>query len=313
VSDTTQNAAADRADPHIERGDLLTEQRLPESRNLDAMSAAEIVAVMNAQDRVAAEAVARIAADVARAADIVAERFARGGRLIYAGAGTSGRLGVLDASECPPTFGVPPGMVVGLIAGGPEAVFKAREGAEDSADGGAVMIAENDVTAADVVCGIAAGGTTPFVRGALEEARRRGAATLFLTCVRPFPGEPAVDVAMRPLTGPEVLTGSTRLTAGTATKLGLNQITTTAMVRLGKCYENWMVDLRVTNAKLRDRAERIVMAIAGATREQAAAALIAAGDDVKAAIVLHRSGCTADVARERLAASKGRLRGALTG
>ncbi|HEX8339433.1 MAG TPA: N-acetylmuramic acid 6-phosphate etherase [Tepidisphaeraceae bacterium] len=310
MSDAATPGSAD--DPRRgNRGDMLTERRLAESQALDRMSAGEIVAVMNAQDAVAVAAVAAIAADVARAVEIVAERLARGGRLIYAGAGTSGRLGVLDASECPPTFGVPAGVVVGLIAGGPEAVFKAREGAEDSANGGAAMIAESDVTEADTVCGIAAGGTTPFVAGALAEARRRGAATLFLTCVRAFDGEPAADVVLRPLTGAEVLTGSTRLKAGTATKLVLNQLSTAAMVRLGKCYENWMVDLRVTNAKLRERAERIVMAVSGATREQAAALLAATGDEVKTAVVAHRFGCPPAQAREKLAAASGRLRDAL--
>ena len=299
------------AAPSIDRSGLLTEQRLAASRDLDQMSTEQIVALMNTQDAVAQAAVAAIASDVARAAEMIAERFARGGRLLYAGAGTSGRLGVLDASECPPTFGVAPTMVLGLIAGGPEAVFRSREGAEDSAEGGAATIAENKVDGNDTVCGIAAGGTTPFVRGALLEARQRGAATIFLTCVAPFPGEPPADIVLRPLVGPEVLTGSTRLKAGTATKLVLNQLTTTAMVRLGKCYENWMVDLRITNAKLRDRGERIIMAIAYVTRERAAILLLDAGDDVKRAIVMGRFGCDRDAAGARLANARGQLRAAL--
>ncbi|MEL7237438.1 MAG: N-acetylmuramic acid 6-phosphate etherase, partial [Planctomycetota bacterium] len=224
-----------------DRTDLLTERRLPASMRLDTMSAGEIVAVMNEQDQVAQQAVVAIADHVSDAADRIAMAFREGGRLLYFGAGTSGRLGVLDASECPPTFRSDPTQVQGIIAGGREAMFAAQEGAEDSREDGAKAVADLDVGQRDVVCGIAAGGTTPFVHGALAAAKSAGATTLFLTCVQASDRDPPardVDVWLRPLVGPEVLTGSTRLKAGTATKLVLNQLTTTAMVRLGKCYEN---------------------------------------------------------------------------
>ncbi|HEX8324028.1 MAG TPA: N-acetylmuramic acid 6-phosphate etherase [Tepidisphaeraceae bacterium] len=296
-----------------DRSQFLTERRLPESVGLDAMDSVAIVALMNAQDRLAVEAVARAAGDVAAAADLIAERLGRGGRLIYAGAGSSGRLGVLDASECPPTFRSDPEQVIGIIAGGDEAMFRAREGAEDSTGDGAGQIAARDVTEADVVCGIAAGGTTPFVHGALAEAKRRGAATLFVTCVEAFPNEPRYDVTIRALVGPEVLTGSTRLKAGTATKLILNQLTTTAFVRLGKCYDNWMVDLKATNAKLQDRAARIVAEVCRMPRDEAADVLREADGHVKVAIVMQSRGCDAAAARKTLAACGGRLREAIGG
>lgn len=225
-----------------DRGHLMTELRNPDSMTLDAMSIEDAVAVMNKHDAIAAEAVAKVADDVARAVAIVAEQLRKGGRLFYFGAGTSGRLGVLDASECPPTFRTDPEMVQGVIAGGMEAMFRAKEGAEDSPEGGANDVDERKIGPSDVVMGIASGGTTPYVWGALNRAIDRGARTLFLSCVQQVPNEPKVDVAIRPLTGPEVLTGSTRLKAGTATKLVLNQITTLAMVQLGKVYENLMVD-----------------------------------------------------------------------
>ncbi len=271
-----------------DRSNFLTERRLPESMSLDRMTAPEFVALLVEQDRVAVEAVARVSQDVAVAVEILVDRFQRGGRLIYVGAGTSGRLGVLDASECPPTFRTDPNMVVGVIAGGEQAMFRAQEGAEDRFEDGAKQMAERNVSEIDTVCGIAAGGTTPFVHGALAEAKKRGAATLFVTCVEEFENEPDYDVTIRPLTGPEVLTGSTRLKAGTATKLVLNQLTTASMVRLGKCYENLMVDLRASNEKLRDRAARIVMTACGVPRERAAALLVQADWYVKRAIELHQ-------------------------
>lgn len=292
----------------IDRSKLLTEQRLLESMNLDALGAAGIVALMNQQDRVAVDAVAAAAGEVATAIDIIVERLSRGGRLIYVGAGTSGRLGVLDASECPPTFRSDPQQVIGLIAGGMDAMFRAKEGAEDSPEGGAAMLIENKVSADDVVCGIAAGGTTPFVHGALAEAKNRGAATLFVTCVGPFAGEPAYDVTIRALTGPEVLTGSTRLKAGTATKLILNQLTTGTFVRLGKCYENLMVDVKCTNAKLWDRGARIIATICDVSKEAAMEKLKAADGNVKVAIVMTMRNCDADQATSRLEAFRGNLR-----
>ena len=217
-----------------DRSHLLTELRLPESTNLDAMSVEDAVALMNAQDAVAVAAVGAEKANIAKAIALIGNAFEAGGRLIYYGAGTSGRLGVLDASECPPTFRVDPSCVQGVIAGGEAAMFKAQEGAEDSADDGAAAVDAKQIDARDVVMGIAAGGTTPFVHGALRRATALGAKTIFLSCVQRVPDEPAVDVVIRPLTGPEVLTGSTRLKAGTATKLVLNTLTTLAMVRRGK-------------------------------------------------------------------------------
>ena len=230
---------------------------------------------------------------------------------MYFGAGTSGRLGVLDASECPPTFRTDPDMVQGIIAGGMEAMFKAKEGAEDSADGGAATVDDKNVGPTDVVIGIAAGGTTPYVHGALRRAAERGAKTIFLSCVQPVPNEPKVDVAIRPLTGPEVVTGSTRLKAGTATKLVLNMITTLSMVQLNKVYENLMVDLRATNAKLWDRGARIVSTITSLPREQAMELLKKADGHVKVAIVMHKRGVGADDARALLERHEGKLREAI--
>jgi N-acetylmuramic acid 6-phosphate etherase len=294
-----------------DRGHLLTEQRLPESMRLDAETIESAVAVMNAQDRAAVEAVERVRPDVVRAIELVVSAFKNNGRLIYFGAGTSGRLGVLDASECPPTFRSPPGMVEGVIAGGREAMFVAQEGAEDSPAGGAKDVDDRNVGANDVVMGIATGGTTPYVHGALRRARERGARTIFLSCVQPVPDEPPVDVVIRPLTGPEVLTGSTRLKAGTATKLVLNQITTIAMVQLGKVYENLMVDLRATNAKLWDRAARIIGMLTGLDREAATDLLKRSDGHVKAAIVMHELAVDLPQARARLEAGGGFLRAAL--
>lgn len=296
----------------LDRSDLLTEQRLAESMRLDSMSVADVVALMNAQDEVAVRAVAGVRADVVRAIELVVTALSRGGgRLIYVGAGTSGRLGVLDAAECPPTFRTDPQMVQGIIAGGEAAMFRSQEGAEDSADDGANAVDDKRIDSNDVVIGIAAGGTTPFVHGALRRAAERGARTVFLTCVAPLPNEPKVDVVIRPLVGPEVLTGSTRLKAGTATKLVLNQITTVSMVRLGKCYENLMVDLRATNAKLWDRGARIVRTLTALDREESMALLRRADGHVKPAIVMHRKNVDLDAARQILERAHGQLRRAL--
>ncbi len=297
----------------IDRSAFLTEQRLAESSGLDAMSATQIVALMNAQDRVAIDAVAMAQAEVVAAVEIIVERFARGGRLIYVGAGSSGRLGVLDASECPPTFRSDPQQVIGIVAGGEPAMFRAQEGAEDSFEDGAKQIASRQVSERDVVCGIAAGGTTPFVHGALAETKSRGAATLFITCVDPFEGEPEYDVTMRALVGPEVLTGSTRLKAGTATKLILNQLSTASMVRSGKCYQNLMVDVRASNAKLRDRATRLISTICDTAPDDSAALLAAADQHVKVAIVMHKRRCDRERALAILEATNGSLRRAIKG
>src|SRR6185369_8907334 len=228
--------------------------------------------------------------------------FRKGGRLFYVGAGTSGRLGILDASECPLTFGSDPEMVQGIIAGGFPAILRAQEGAEDSPAGGAAIMDEHDVGDRDVVVGIAASGTTPFVHGAIERARQRSARTAIIACT-PVSEKlmSQVDVAVIAIVGPEVVTGSTRLKAGTATKLVLNMITTGAMIRIGKTYGNLMVDLKATNAKLVDRSQRIVMEVTGASREDAQAAIDAAGGRVKTAIVMYALGVDRDGAERALA------------
>ncbi|CAN5509110.1 N-acetylmuramic acid 6-phosphate etherase [soil metagenome] len=293
------------------RANLLTEQRLPDSIELDRMSIAEAIALMNAQDAVAVRAVAAVQSDVVHAVELVVTALSHEGRLFYVGAGSSGRLGVLDASECPPTFRTDPEKIQGIIAGGERAMFRSQEGAEDSADDGASALAEKELTDRDVVIGLAAGGTTPFVHGALRMAAARGARTIFLTCVDQIENEPTVDVVIRPLVGPEVLTGSTRLKAGTATKLVLNQISTIAMVRLGKCYENLMVDLRATNEKLWDRGARIVATLTGIERTAALELLKRADGRVKTATIMQRRSVDVVEANRLLEQASGQLRAAL--
>jgi N-acetylmuramic acid 6-phosphate etherase len=278
---------------------------------LDAMSVEDALAVMHAQDMKAVDAVVAEKANVAQAVKIVAAALKAGGRLIYAGAGTSGRLGVLDASECPPTFRTNPEQVQGIIAGGMDAMFRAKEGAEDSAEGGGAAMDEAKVGPNDVVMGIATGGTTPYVHGALRRAAALGAKTIFFSCVQKVASEPPVDVTIRPLTGPEVLTGSTRLKAGTATKLVLNQITTLAMVQIGKVYENLMVDMKASNAKLVDRGARMIIMLTGVSREEADKLLKAADGHVKIAVVMHGRSVDAAKATQLIQASGGSLRGAL--
>jgi len=270
--------------PHDPR---LTEQRNPDTVDIDLADAAGIVELLNRQDRLVPDAVWAVREPVARAIDLVERAFRAGGRLIYVGAGTSGRLGVLDAAECPPTFGSPPEMVQGVIAGGATALLRGAEGAEDDFDAGGEAVDAKDVRAADVVFGIAASGTTPYVRGALARAAARGAGTVLLSCTDPPRDLLAnVDVAILPKVGPEALTGSTRLKAGTATKLVLNTVTTGAMVRMGRAYGNLMVDLVALSEKLRDRGERIVMEVCGVEREAARRAIGDAEGHVKTAIVM---------------------------
>lgn len=287
----------------------VTERRNPRSHDIDLASALEIVDLMNAEDRTVADAVATQREPIARAISLVESAFRTGHRLFYVGAGTSGRLGVLDASECPPTFGSDPEMVQGIIAGGPTALTRAQEGAEDRPDGARADLTAAGVAAGDVVVGIAASGTTPYVRAALEFARGLGARTVILACSPP-PAEviAASDVAILPITGPEIVTGSTRLKAGTATKLVLNCITTGAMVRIGKSYGNLMVDLRATNDKLRDRAERLVITICGVERDAARRLLAEADGSVKLAIVMQKLSLSAAAAAERIAAGDGVIR-----
>jgi N-acetylmuramic acid 6-phosphate etherase len=292
-------------------GHLTTEGRNPASEAIDSLSALEIVRVMNAEDATVALAVGREAEAIARAVEIIADRLARGGRLIYIGAGTSGRLGVLDAAECPPTFNSPPGQVVGLIAGGRTALTQAVEGAEDDPVAAASDLLAAGVSARDTVVGIATSGRTPYVVAGLEFARAQGAATVGLACNPDSPLEALCDVMITPVVGPEILTGSTRLKAGTATKMVLNMLSTGAMVRLGKTFGNLMVDLRATNTKLRDRSCRIVAALTGLDDATAATVLDNAGGEVKTAIVMHRRGVSAEDARRRLDAAQGHLRKAL--
>jgi len=294
-----------------DRSHLLTEQRLPESMDLDAMTIEDAVALMNAQDAAAVAAVARERAAIAAVVKLAADALRSGGRLFYFGAGTSGRLGVLDAAECPPTFRTDPAVVQGVIAGGEGAMFQAHEGAEDRPEDGAATVDAKEIGTRDVVIGIATGGTTPFVHGALGRAAQRGARTVFLTCVRPVAGEPQADLVIRPLTGPEVITGSTRLKAGTATKLVLNTISTLAMVRLGKVYQNLMIDLRASNAKLWDRGARIVSTVTGLGRDHALDLLRKADGHVKVAIVMHERSVDSDRAKELLEAAGGFLRAAI--
>src|SRR5688572_7227006 len=287
----------------------LTERRNPRTASIDLATPAEIVDLMTAEDRSVPEAVATQRNEIARAIELAEDAFRAGGRLFYIGAGTSGRLGVLDASECPPTFGTDPEMVQGIIAGGFPALTKSQEGAEDVAPDGAAAMDEREVGADDFVVGIAASGTTPYVRGALERASERGASTAILACSPPPPDlVKRVDVAIVPITGPEVVTGSTRMKAGTATKMVLNMITTGAMIRIGKTYGNLMVDLRAMSQKLVDRGERIVMEVCGVPRSEARTLIDAAAGSVKTAIVMQKLGVGREEAETALARSGGVIR-----
>ena len=288
-----------------------TERRNPRSANLDTLSVFEIAALMNDEDRRCAEAVHAVLPDVARAAELVSGALAAGGRLFYCGAGTSGRLGVLDAAECPPTFGVDEGTVVGVIAGGPEAMVRAAEGAEDDAAAGERDLRARGFSAADVLVGIAAGGRTPYVLGALDYARIVGAPTVALVCCHASELSRHADVTVAPVPGPEVIAGSSRLKSGTCQKMVLNILSTCAMVRLGKVYGNLMVDLKATNNKLRGRAVSIVCAAAGTDEETAVRALEKSGWHCKTAIVMLLLGLDAGAARSLLAAAGDRITAAL--
>jgi N-acetylmuramic acid 6-phosphate etherase len=290
---------------------LLTEQVDERFSAVDSASVAEIAALMSDADAEVPAAVRRALTQIVPAIEAVTERLAAGGRLVYIGAGTAGRMGVLDAAECPPTFSTPPDQVLAIMAGGDEAIMTAVEGAEDDLEAGRAAVDEHGITAADAVVGIAASGRTPFVLAAVRAARERGALTIGISCNQDTPLSSESQWPIEVSVGPEVLAGSTRLKAGTAQKLVLNMISTVAMVRLGKTYGNLMVDLRVTNAKLRDRALRIIERITGVTRPEADAALQAAGLDVKVAIMLLSRVSTVDEAHRRLAAHAGRLREAL--
>ena len=288
----------------------LTERRNPRSATIDTASSLEIVDLIGGEDAGVPAAVAQAREQIARAIDLIEAAFRAGGRLVYVGAGTSGRLGVLDAAECPPTFGTPPEMVVGVIAGGYPALVRSVEGAEDDVNAGLGEMDARKVGSNDVVVGIAASGTTPFVRAALSQAQTLGARTALVTCADPPQLlQETCDVCIVVKVGPEVVTGSTRMKAGTATKLVLNTLTTGAMIRLGKTYGNLMVDLRAWNDKLIDRSHRIVMETTGLPREQAGAVLEAAGGRVKTAIVMARRGVGSEEADRLLVEHQGRLRG----
>jgi len=294
------------------RDPRLTEQRNPRTQRIDVAASLEIVDLINAEDASVAPAVHLVRQDVARAIDLVVDALRRGGRLIYVGAGTSGRLGVLDASECPPTFGTPPEMVVGVIAGGYAALVKSSEGAEDDVNAGMEAMDQARVMARDFVLGIAASGTTPYVRAALSRAQTIGATTGLVSCSDPPQVLRATcDVLILPKVGPEALTGSTRMKAGTATKLVLNTVSTGAMIRLGRAYGNLMVDLKAVSDKLRDRGERIVMECCGVDRVAARAAIDAAVGSVKLAIVMVRLGTGRTEAEQALAAAGGFVRRAV--
>ena len=292
---------------------LATEQRNPRTLDLDRLGVEAMLARISAEDQLVPAAVALEIPYIARAVELVVASFREGGRLIYVGAGTSGRLGVLDASECPPTFGSPPDWVQGVMAGGTIALVRAVEGAEDRVDEGEREMVEREVCARDTVIGIAASRRTPFVVAAIAKARAMGARTAYITCTPRSEFAIEVDVAICPEVGPEVLMGSTRMKSGTAQKLVLNMITTTAFARSGKIYENMMVDLMATSQKLVERSRRTVMTVTGCDYDSAARAIEAAGKSVKTAIVMQKLGVPREAAEQRLALARGFVRAALEG
>lgn len=298
--------------PTPPRGHLATERENPATRELDALPTEEALRVIGQQDARVHAALEAARPQLARAVDAVAERLARGGRLFYVGAGTSGRLAALDAAECPPTFQSDPEQVQAVLAGGREALWRAVEGAEDDAEAAGRELAARGLNARDAVLAISAGGTTPFAHGAIAAARARGALSLFLACV-PFEQAPdEAELSIRIVTGPEVLAGSTRLAAGTATKLALNALSTLVMARLGKVHGNLMVDVDTrANAKLVERGARIVSSLTGLARDEALALLERADGHVKTAVVMHRFACDSTSARARLDRAGGHLRRAL--
>ncbi|MED1722133.1 N-acetylmuramic acid 6-phosphate etherase [Brevibacillus parabrevis] len=290
---------------------LQTEKRNAASERLDQMSALEIVTLMNEEDQKVALAVKRVLPQIAQSVDMIVRSLSGGGRLLYFGAGTSGRLGILDAAECPPTFGTEPSVVQGIIAGGVKAMTEAIEGAEDSRELGCQDVQEAGVSQKDVVVGIAASGRTPYVWGALQEARTRQAGTISLSCNSDPDIGKSADIAINLAVGPEVVTGSTRLKAGSATKMVLNMLTTASMVKLGKVYQNLMVNVQATNQKLRERAKHIVMQATGVSYAVADRLLAEAAGDVKVAIVMQKTGLAAMAAQERLARVGHKVRAAI--
>ncbi len=293
------------------RGHLTTEQVNERSQNLDQLSPLELVDLFNTEDQQNIRAIAGAREALAQTIAATAAGMKQGGRLFYIGAGTSGRLGVLDAAECPPTFCTPPEMVQGILAGGERALVKSSEGLEDIAADGAQAMLDRNIGPHDVLVGIAAGGTTPYVHGALQAAKERGATTAFIACVPIEQVPAAADIEIRLIVGPEILTGSTRLKSGTVTKMALNIISTGAMVQLGKVYGNRMVDVAVTNSKLHDRALRMIQDLAELDRDQASELLEASGRSVKLALLMHWSGVDAATGTQLLTSNQGQLRAAL--
>lgn len=286
---------------------LPTERPNPATRDIDRLPTTEVVRLINSEDALVAPAVGRQAAAIARAADAIAASLSRGGRLVFIGAGTSGRMGILEAAECPPTFGTDPRQILGVIAGGRGSVFRAKEGAEDDARAGARAVSE--LSSGDVVVGIAASGITPFVRAALDAGRRKGCRTVLVTSGDPV--RDSAEIVINPRVGPEVITGSTRLKAGTAAKLALNTLTVAAMIRLNKVYDHWMVDLRPTNRKLRLRAIRLISELGRVPMPDAEQLLERSGRHVKTAVVMARLGLSKRQALARLRSAQGSLRAAL--
>lgn len=294
------------------RGHLLTEQLNPNSQNLDQLTSLEIVDLFNKEDAKTLEAIANARQELARAIDLTAEALRGGGRLLYVGAGTSGRLGVLDAAECPPTFCTPEELVQGIIVGGSGALVRSSENLEDNRSDGASAIAQREISQLDVVMGISAGGTTPYVQGAIQAAIERGATTIYLSCVPVDQVSIPVDVDLRLLVGAEILAGSTRLKAGTVTKMALNIISTGVMIKLGKVYGNRMVDVSVTNNKLRDRALRIISDLTDLSREEAGDLLERSNNKVKLCLLMHWTGVDEATGDRLLTENQGDLRTALT-
>lgn len=290
---------------------LISEERNPNTMEIDLLPTAELLRAINREDRSVPDAVGKVIAEITRAVDRIVDALGKGGRLIYMGAGTSGRLGVLDAAECPPTFSVPSDMVIGLIAGGADALARATEGAEDEAEEGVAALKGIGLTQKDVVVGIAVSGRTPYVVGGLTYAKALGATTVALSCNQDSAIAHIADIAILPVVGPEVLAGSTRLKSGTAQKLVLNMLTTASMIRLGKCYQNLMVDLNPTNMKLIARAVRIVMLATGCAAEQAQEALKRTDNEVKLAILMTVTGMPIEEAKLALRSAGGFLRKAI--
>jgi len=290
---------------------ISTERRNPASAHIDELSTVEMLRIINEEDKKVALAVEKILPEIAKAVDVITDRLERGGRLFYLGAGTSGRLGILDASECPPTYGVEPELVQGVIAGGTSAIFKAQEGAEDNPRLALEDLQARGFTAADVLVGIAASGRTPYVIGGLQYARKLGAATIALACSANAAIAEWADIALLPVTGAEVVTGSTRMKSGSAQKLVLNMLSTGTMIKLGKVYGNLMVDVKTSNKKLEERAKRIVMEAAGCSREESKAALDEAKGNAKLAIYIHLTGTDYSTAQADLERSDGHLGKAL--